>query len=346
MASEVGAENPVGVVQAADRVAIQLLTGMWAMQACASAVRLGIPELIARRAMTAGEVATAARTHPGATRRLLRALESIGAFALDGERYRLTDVGRFLLTDTPGGLGMMFAAESDTVHWRSWERLDDAVRTGESQPKAVFGLDGFDYYGAHPDEGARFGKAMENVSHFAANAVLDAYDFSDARTIMDVGGGNGSMAIALLRRTPGVRGVVVDLPYIQGPANERIRSAGLADRCRFEAVSFFESVPQGADVHVLKSILHDWDDAKSHRLLANCRSAIAGDGRLVVIEMVVPEKVEPGLVPLMDLNMLVMTGGLERTEREYADLFAKAGFRLARVVPTASPFSVLEARPV
>ena len=346
MTSEVAAANPAAGAPAADRVAIQLLTGMWAMQACASAARLGIPELIAERAMTADEVATSARTHPGATRRLLRALASIGAFALDGERYRLTDVGRFLLSEAPGGLGRMFAAESDTLHWRSWERLDDAVRTGEPRPKDVFGVAAFDYYGAHPEEGARFGKAMENVSHFAASAVLDAYDFSGARTVMDVGGGNGSMAIALLRRTPGVRGVVVDLPYIEGPAKEAIRAAGLADRCRFEAVTFFERVPEGADVHLLKSILHDWNDEESHRLLTSCRSAIAKDGRLVVVEMIVPERVEPGFVQLMDLNMLVMTGGLERTEREYADLFAGAGFRLARVVPTASPFSVLEARPV
>lgn len=240
----------------------------------------------------------------------------------------------------------MFAAESDTVHWRSWERLDDAVRTGDPQPKAVFDLAAFEYYGAHPEEGARFGRAMENVSHFAANAVLEAYDFSGARTVMDVGGGNGSMAIALLQRTPGVHGAIVDLPYIEGPARERIRAAGLEDRCRFEAVNFFERVPDGADVHLLKSILHDWNDAESHRLLSNCRSAIARDGRLVVIEMLVPERVEPGFVQLMDLNMLVMTGGLERTQREYADLLAGAGFRLARVVPTASPFSVLEARPV
>jgi len=330
-----------------DRVAIRLLTGMWAMQAAASAARLGIPDIIGDGAKTPDEVAKAAGTHPGATRRLLRGLASLGVFSReDGERYRVTDVGRFLRSDTPGSLKDMFIGESDTVHWRSWERLDDAVRTGDPRPKAVFGTPAFDYYGAHPEEGAQFGKAMENVSKFAATAVLGAYDFSGARTIMDVGGGNGSMTIAILERTPEVRGLVVDLPYIEGPARERIRAAGLESRMRFEPVNFFERVPQGADVHMLKFILHDWNDEESVQILKNCRAAIAPDGRLVAVEMVVPEQIQPDFVHVMDLNMLVMTGGLERTAKEYETLFAKAGFRLSRVVPTESPFSVIEARPV
>jgi hypothetical protein len=326
---------------------MQLLTGMWAMQAAASAARLRFPDIIGDGALTADEVAKAAGTEPGATKRLLRGLTSLGVFAReDGERYRVTEVGRFLRSGVPGSIRELFIAESDTVHWRSWERLDDAVRTGLPTPRVVFGIPAFDYYGAHPEEGARFGEAMESVSRFAANAVLGAYDFSGARTIMDVGGGNGSMAIAILERTPGVQGLVADLPYIEGPARERIRASSVADRCRFQPVNFFESVPGGADVHVLKFVLHDWNDAECHTILSNCRSAIEKDGRLVVIEMVVPEQIEPGFVHVMDLNMLVMTGGRERTEKEYADLFARAGFRLTRVVPTASPFCVIEARPV
>ena len=331
----------------ADRLAIQLLTGMWAMQAAATAARLGIPDIIGDGMKTADEVAKAAGTHPGATKRLLRGLASLGVFAReDGERYRVTEVGRFLRSDAPGSLRHMFIGESDTVHWRSWERLDDSVRTGEPRPKTVFGMPGFDYYNQHPDEGAQFGKAMESVSRFAADAVLGAYDFSGARTIMDVGGGNGSMAIAILERTPDVRGLVVDLPYIEGPAKERIRTAGLESRARFEPVDFFQRVPEGADVHVLKFILHDWNDDECVQILKNCRAAIAKDGRVVLIEMVVPEQIQPDFVHVMDLNMLVMTGGMERTAREYESLVAKAGFRLSRVVPTKSPFSVIEALPV
>ena len=331
----------------ADQIVVRLLTGMWAMQSAASACRLGIPDAIGDDARTAEEVAKAAGTHPGATSRLLRGLASLGVFSRDASgRYRLTDVGRFLRSGTPGSLREMFIAESDTVHWRSWEKVDDSVKSGAPRPQAVFGTPAFDYYSKHPDEGAQFGKAMESVSRFAADAVLGAYDFSYARTIMDVGGGNGSMTIAILERTPDSRGVVVDLPYIEGPARERIRAAGLEGRCRFEPMSFFERVPEGADVHMMKFVLHDWNDEESLRILRNCRSAIAKDGRLVVIENVVPDSIEPAMVHMMDLNMLVMTGGIERTAREYGELFAKAGFRLDRVVPTASPFSVIEARPV
>jgi len=330
-----------------DRIAIQLLTGMWTMQAAASAARLGLADIIGDGAKTPDEVAKAAGTHPGATKRLLRGLASLGVFSReDGERYRVTEVGRFLRSDTPGSLKHMFIGESDTVHWRSWERLDDAVRTGLPRPQAVFGMPAFDYYGRHPDEGAQFGKAMENVSRFAANAVLEGYDFSGARTIMDVGGGNGSMTIAILERIPNVRGLVVDLPYIEGPAKERIRAAGFESRARFEPVNFFERVPEGADVHLLKFILHDWNDEESVRILKNCRASIAKEGRVVLVEMVVPEQIQPDFVHVMDLNMLVMTGGMERTAKEYETLFAKSGFRLSRVVPTASPFSVIEARPV
>ena len=347
MSTQSAAAHPAETARPADRIVIQLLGGMWAMQAAASAARLHIPDIIGDGAKTPEEVAAAAGTHPGATKRLLRGLASLGVFTRgDGDRYRLTDVGRFLRSGVPGSLREMFIAESDTVHWRSWERLDDAVKTGDPRPQAVFGAPAFDYYSKHPDEGARFGEAMETVTRFASQAVLEAYDFSGARTVMDVGGGNGSMTIAILERIPNVRGLVVDLPYIEGPAKERIRAAGFESRARFEPVNFFERVPEGADVHLLKFILHDWNDEESVRILKNCRASIAKEGRVVLVEMVVPEQIQPDFVHVMDLNMLVMTGGMERTAKEYETLFAKSGFRLSRVVPTASPFSVIEARPV
>ena len=153
------------------------------------------------------------------------------------------------------------------------------------------------------------------------------------------------MVLSILQRNPHVRGLVYDLPYMEKPANEGIRAAGAADRVRFQPGSFFESIPSGADVHLMKFILHDWDDAESVQILKHSRDAIAPGGRLVVIEQVVPADLSPHMVHLMDLNMLVMTGGLERTEREYAELFERAGYQLTRAVPTASPFHVIEARP-
>jgi SAM-dependent methyltransferase len=331
---------------APEQVLVPIFTGMWAMQAVAAASRLRIPDQLASGPRTPEEVASACGTHTGATRRLMRALASLGLFApASGGRYGLTEAGERLRSDHPATFRDAFIAETDNVHWQSWAKLDDAVRTGDPRPAAVFGMPAFDYYGKHPEEGEQFGKAMENFSRFAAFAVLEAYDFSGTRTLLDIGGGNGSMTLAILERYRAARGIVCDLPYIQGAANERIRAAGAADRVRFEGGDFFAGVPAGADVHLLKFILHDWNDADSVRILKRSREALAPGGRLVVIETLVPEDHRPEMVHLMDLNMLVMTGGLERTQAEYGALFDSAGYRLARTVPTAGPFSVIEALP-
>jgi SAM-dependent methyltransferase len=174
--------------------------------------------------------------------------------------------------------------------------------------------------------------------------VLEAYDFSDVKTMMDVGGGNGSLALAILAKHPEMKGKVFDLPYIEPQALSGIRTAGVAGRCAFHAGDFFREVPEGADLHTLKFILHDWTDEESVRILRACRKSLAPGGRVLLVEMLVPEDIRPDFVMLMDLNMLVMTGGRERTAKEFEALLTQAGFRLTRVVPTKSPFFLLEAR--
>ena len=335
-----------GAGPSTDERMIRLLTGMWAMQAASTAARLGIPDALAPGPKTPDEVAERVGAHPGAVKRLLRGLASVGILTVSGAgRYALSDVGERLRSDRPDSLRDMFIAEADTVHWRSWERLDDAVRTGEPRPSAVFGASAFDYYGQHPAEGEQFGRAMESMSRFVAGAVLEAYDFGGVKTLMDVGGGNGSLALAILGKHTRLSGIVFDLPYIESAARENLRASGAGDRCRFEPGSFFDRVPGGADLHVLKFILHDWNDDESVRLLKSCRAAMPAGGRLLVIEQLVPEEIQPGMVHLMDLNMLVMTGGLERTATEYGSLLARAGFRVTRVIPTPSPFSLIEGAP-
>lgn len=330
-----------------DQVLMQMLAGAWVTQAVATAARLGIPDALASGPKTPEDLAAKVGAHPGATGRLMRTLAGLGVFApAGGGRYGLTALSERLREDTPGSLKHMFIAETDGVHWRSWERVLDAVVTGEPRPQAVFGAPAFDYYAQHPKEGEQFGRAMANVSGFASSAVLEAYDFGGIRTILDVGGGNGSMALAVLSRYPEMRGIVADLPYMEAQAKENIRAAGASDRCRFEPTDFFERVPGGADAHMLKFVLHDWNDGDSLRLLSSCRAAIAPEGRLLILEILVPEEIRPDFSHLMDLNMLVMTGGLERTAEEYGALLSRARFRLERVVPTASPFSLIEARPV
>jgi len=329
-----------------DQALIQMLTGMWTTQSVAAAARLGIPDLLAAGPKTPAEVAAGTKADPQAVARLMRGVASLGVFEAAGEgRFRLTPLGQRLRANVPGTFRDAFLAETDTVHWRSWQFLADAVRDGKPRPQAVFGTPAFDYYEDHPAEGEQFGLAMENISRFAAGAVLEAYDFAGARTIMDVGGGNGSLALAILERHPELRGKVVDLPYMEPQAHAGIRAAGAADRCGFEPCDFFEAVPKGADLHVLKFILHDWTDEECVRILERCRASLEPGGRVLVVEMLVPEEIRPEFVMLMDLNMLVVTGGRERTRSEFAALFAQAGFQAPRVIPTKSPFSLLETRP-
>jgi hypothetical protein len=331
--------------QDVDRILMQLLAGAWVTQSIATAARLGIPDALAAGPMTVDELAAKSGANRGATKRLMRMLTGIGVFAVQNGRYALNPVSDRLRDETPGSLKHMFIAETDTVHWRSWEKSADAVRTGLPRPKPVFGVPAFEYYGQHKDEGEQFGRAMANISGFASKAVLDAYDFGGLKTIMDVGGGNGSMVRTILEKYPQAQGIVADLPYIADQANAAIRESGLSERCRFEPTDFFQSVPKGADGHLLKFILHDWNDDECASILRNCRAAIVPGGRLMVLEVVVPDAPGPDFSHVMDLNMLVMTGGMERTAAEYEALFARGGWRLKRIVPSHSPFSVIEGEP-
>jgi hypothetical protein len=346
MSTQVRTAQPEAGAPSTDQVLIQLLTGAWATQAVATAARLSIPDLLAGGPRTADEVAAKAEIDDGGTYRLLRALASLGVLErrADG-RFALTAIGERLRSDAPGTFRDAFIAETDTIHWRSWEKAADAVRSGLPRPKPVFGMPAFDYYAQNPTEGEQFGRAMQNISRFAAAAVLEAYDFSGVRTVMDVGGGNGSLALAILEKHPEMRGKVFDLPYMAPHAHASIAAAGAAQRCVFEAGDFFAAVPKGADLQVLKFILHDWTDEECVRLLGCCRASLSPGGRILIVEMLVPEEIRPDFVMLMDLNMLVMTGGRERTAKEFEKVLSEAGFEMTRVIPTSSPFSLVEARP-
>ncbi len=330
----------------ADQLLIQLLTGAWATQSVAAACKLSIPDALASGPKSADEVAAKTGAQSGAVYRLMRALASLGVFVRGADgRFGLTELGERLRTDAPGTLRETFIAETDHAHWQSWEKVADAVRTGLPRPLPVLGAAAFDYYGKNREDGEQFARAMKNVSNFAAAAVCEAYDFSGVKTVMDVGGGNGSMALAILAGQPGLKGRVFDLPYIEEHARKHIADAGAADRCGFESGDFFDEVPGGADLHVLKFILHDWTDEECVRILKSCRKALAPGGRILVVEMLVPEEIRPDFVMLMDINMLVMTGGRERTAKEFEKVLGDAGFAVTRVIPTKSPFALIEARP-
>lgn len=322
-----------------------LVTGMWAAKASAVAANLGIPDQLAQGPKTAEEVAKAIGADASAVYRLMRAVASVGVLSAEPEhRFALTPLGAALRSNVPGSMRSFLIAEMAPGHWLPWGNLEDAVRTGRpSAPKAL-GMDAWEYYKKNDDEGFHFAEAMSGLSHMAMQAVLASYSFVGARKVVDVGGSHGSFVAAVLQREKNARGVLFDRPEVVDRAGATLEAAGVNDRVDRVGGSFFESVPAGGDVYLLKSILHDWNDDECVKILRNVRQAMVPDGRVVVVEMLITDKGPPSPAPLLDLNMLVMLTGKERTTEEFAALFAKAGLKLHSVTPTQSPVAVLEAR--
>jgi hypothetical protein len=227
--------------------------------------------------------------------------------------------------------------------WKGFGEYMYALETGRTGFEKAFGMPAFDYLAQHPEDAANFSLAMVGVHGDEPPAVVAAYDFSGFGTVVDVGGATGNMLVQILKRYPGPRGVLFDLPHVVRDAAERFRALGLADRFRAEGGSFFDSVPAFGDAYVVSHVIHDWSEDQCLTILGNCRRAMKPDAKLLIVEMVLPagDEMHPG--KLLDLTMLVLPGGQERTEAEYAALLEKAGFRLTRVVPTASSASVVEA---
>jgi SAM-dependent methyltransferase len=234
-------------------------------------------------------------------------------------------------------------AETDTPHWQAWGRLYEGVRSGQTVVPRVFGMPIYEYYAAHPEDRAWFSRAMGNMSALAAQGTVQQDDFSQARHIVDVGGADGSVLLVILDAHPYVRATAFDQPHVVDAARQAIHAKHHQARCEAVGGDFFQAVPLGGDPYVLKFILIDWQDTEALRILQNCRTAITPDGRLLVIEMTIPGDNRLSPAQLLDLNMLVMTGWQERTPSEYGALLAQAGFRLTHVIPTGSPFHVLEA---
>ena len=276
--------------------------------------------------------------------RVLRLLSSVGVFTQVAPRsFGLTALGETLRSDAPGSVRNFAITETAPGHWQPWGRLEESVRTGKSAAHAALEMGLFEWYAQNPDEAGFFNAAMGNLSALAAGELVRVFDFSAFRKVVDVGGAHGVLLSSILHASPMTRGVLFDLPHVIATAGERIKALGLSDRCDLISGDFFEAVPDGGDLHLLKQIIHDWDDERTTRLLKNCHRALAPQGTLLLVEMVVPPNNEPSPAQAMDLNMLVLLGGRERTEEEYQHLLAEVGFRLVRIIPTHSPFNVIEA---
>ena len=307
----------------------RLIDGYQVSQAIHVAATLGIADLLKDGPRTSDELAAEAGADPGVLYRLLRALAAAGVFhEEDGRRFSLTELGKGLRSDAPEPLAGWAAFIGRPYYWQAWGHLLHSVRTGENAFQHVHDTDVWNYRAEHAEESSIFDRAMTDLTRTSNRRLVDGYDFGRFSTVVDVGGGRGALLAALLVEHPEMTGVLFDQPHVVAGADEVLDAAGVADRCRVVAGSFFEEVPAGGDAYVLKAIIHDWEDEESVAILRNCRRVVPDEGRLLLIERIVGAPNEDSFTKFADLNMLVSPGGKERTLDEYAALLAAAGFRL------------------
>jgi hypothetical protein len=334
--------------QSAGPSLMPMITGAWASQAICVAATLGLADLLAHGHQSEEVLAQATGTQPAALARLLRALASLGVFReTEQGLFASTPLGDQLRSEVPGSLrnlAMMVGAPEARL---AWSDLTYSVRTGNSAFRRVLGMDTYEYRSKHPEDRAVFNAAMADMTRQVAAAAIAAYDFSRFRCIVDVGGGNGALLASLLTTTPGLKGILFDLPSGTEGAPELIAAAGMSERCEIVHGDFFKALPAGADAYLLKSVMHNWTDEMCCIILNNCAAAMPATARLLLVEQVLPARIEA--VPLhrralmTDLNMLVMTGGCERGEAQYRHLLMASGLEIEAIVPTASSFSIIEA---
>lgn len=324
-------------------VLMQMATSNWISQAVYVAAKLGIADLLKEGAKHCDELASLTKTHARSLYRLLRALASLGVFAeTESGYFTLTPLADYLRSDRPDSLRAM-AIMNGEEHYKAWGELMQSVQTGESAFEHLYGMQIFQYYAQNPEPAQIFDRAMTSYSSIESAAVVENYDFSSIQTLVDVAGGHGNLLASILKANPSMKGMLFDrLSVIEG-AKPLLEAAGVLDRCQLGSGDFFESVPTGGDAYILKHIVHDWGDEQAIAILKRCHEAMPENGKLLLVEQVIPPGNEPFVGKLLDLNMLVMcSGGCERTEAEYRTLLKKAGFKLTKIVPTHADVSVIE----
>jgi hypothetical protein len=322
-----------------------MVTGFWVTQTVRAAALYNLADHLTAGTDTAEAIAQAESTDPDATRRLLRTCASLGLMTShDGRHFTGTPLLNTLQHDAPHSLRHFAISQSAPGHWLPWGTFPEAVRTGRHQVTAAHGeATIFDYFAQHPDEASSFTESMSNLSQAAARDIATVLNTQGVTLALDIGGAGGDVVRALMKANPELHGGVFDLPHIIPAAAEAAKTEGLDDRFTTIGGDIFDAVPP-ADLYVLKYILHDWDDPHCVRILHNCRTQLAKGGRIAVVEHLVGEVGQPGLAPLMDMNMLAMTGGRERQLTEFDALFTAAGLTRVNVTP-AGAFAVIEAQP-
>jgi hypothetical protein len=337
------ADTGVGEKPPALAMTEMLLSNLWLGRTLALIAELGIADELSSSARTVQELAAATGAHPDALARCMRALASVGVFADDGTgAYSNTPLSSTLQQDTAVSVRGMAKLASLPAILRGWDAFTDAVRGDGARTawELAHGMPFFEYIAANPADAAVFQQGMTAFSAIEAQAVVDAYDFSGIGTLLDVGGGHGLLLATILAANPRLSGVLFELPFVIDGARELLAENGVADRCTTISGDFFESVP-AADAHILKNIVHDWDNECTLAILRNCRAATHDRGRLLIVQEALPPGNTPSFGKLLDLQMLVI-GGRERTEAEYHSLLHDAGYELTQIVPTSSALHIIE----
>jgi len=332
---------------------VEMSGAMIAAQLANVAARLGIADLLKDGPKTVAEVAGATSAHEPSLRRVLRGMACYGLLREAGpERDELTSLGTMLRSDSADQTRSLVMMSCDDSQWQSWGNLLHTVMTGETGFDHAFGMNSFEYYATRPEVAAEFHQTMAENTRAIVPGVLAAYPFDGYSTIVDVGGGSGTLLSEILKALPDTKGVLFDTEHGIRKAGSVLDFAGVADRCAVVAGDFFEAVPRGGDLYLLKDIVHDWDEDRVRRILSCCREALPAHGRLLLLEQMLPAVIDERAgfrtraTIMADLTMLVSTGGRERTETEFADLLTEAGFTLTGTYAvTASNYHLVEARP-
>ena len=312
-------------------------------QALAVAAELGIADSLAEKQKSVAELAANTNTHERALYRVLRSLASVGVFVeIEKGVFANTPYSEPLRSDVPNSIrnGAIFMGAD--WHWKVWGETLFSVQTGKPAWGHAHGVEVFDYFPTNPEHAAIFNNAMTDMSMSTAKPVVEAYDFSGIETLADIAGGHGFLLSQILKANPQINGVLFDMHQVIEGSPTLLEREGVAEKVETIAGDFFKSVP-AADAYIMKHIIHDWDDERCITILENIRAAMNGDGKVLIVETVVPEGNEPHYSKLLDLEMLVSPGGAERTAEEYSELLYRAGFRMTRIIPTKSPFSIIEA---
>jgi hypothetical protein len=320
--------------------------GSMITQAIYVAAKLGIADILGNGPLPAEEIAQRADADPDATYRLLRLLASYSIFREQEDgRFTLTPMADALREDSPVSMRGMALLLGHPIHWEDWGQLIMAVQTGEPVLPKLHGMGGYEFLAANPEFAVAFEGGMGNLSKLETEPIAAGYDFSQFRTIVDVFGGQGALLAAILSRAQDTGGILADWRTGALKAAEFLQDAGVADRCTIETTDFFEKPPDGGDAYILKHIVHEWPEAQSLEILSNVRSVMDKNGKLLMIEFELPDGPEQHPGKLVDLWLMILMGGRERTTAQYSKLLSNAGFRLSRVIPTASAAAIIEAVP-